>query len=291
MLKSILILFRPTDIGSESLKTAIALAQKLDAHLHVLYAHRFANPMLQDPYGNMRGFLDEKTFREIVDKQAAYVDEEKNEARAIFDRTISELGIKYVDSPSADDVPSVSWEHYNENEHEAVLAKGMLQDLIFLGNGALDFEDFDRRTVELALFNSRRPVLLVPTKPKPAIGEKILVGWNGSAQSAAALSSTLPILSKAKSVEVFHIDTGAKLGPSAQDAVDYLSFRGVSANLQEVPRTPPHVGEIILDRAAEIGADLLVMGAYSHSRVREMILGGVTQHILDHALLPVLMVH
>ncbi len=290
MLKSILILFQPNDEGSAVLKVAINLTKKLKAHLNVIYAHRFTPSSLQDPHGEMRRFLDDQTYQSLLKKRDAHIDEEKIEAHDLFKRIIEELGIQEVENPSIETVPSVSWDHFNSNEHDALFAQGGLNDLIVLGYGSDSLEDFNRRTIELALFNSHRPVLIAPSKANGTAGENIMIGWNRSAQSCVALSTALPILQTAKNIEIFSIDTGAKQGPSVQEAVQYLAFRGVKSVLHEVPRTPPHVGEIILDRAKEINADLLVMGAYSHNRVREMILGGVTQHILDHAELPVMMV-
>jgi len=98
-------------------------------------------------------------------------------------------------------------------------------------------------------------------------------------------------LTRTGRVEIFSIATGAKEGPSAHDAARLLSWHGISAEVTEVPPELGPVAETVLARAQQTGVDLVVIGAYSHSRFREIVLGGVTQHILRHATVPVFMAH
>ena len=87
------------------------------------------------------------------------------------------------------------------------------------------------------------------------------------------------------------VTTGAKLGPSAEDIAANLAWYGISAEVLEIAPDHRSVGEVVLAEASTMGADLLVMGAYSHSRIREIILGGVTQHVITNATLPVFITH
>jgi nucleotide-binding universal stress UspA family protein len=99
----------------------------------------------------------------------------------------------------------------------------------------------------------------------------------------------MPFLEQAKHVSIFHVKTGAKPGPSPGRLKHYLGLHGVEAEISEIAPENRTVGEQILDRAHEDGADLIVMGAYSKSRLRERLLGGVTQYLFTAADIPVLM--
>ena len=136
-----------------------------------------------------------------------------------------------------------------------------------------------------------RPVLIAPGTIPEKLGETVLVGWNKTIQSARAVACTMPFLDRVKRVIVFTVVTGAKQGPSVQEVARTLAWSDIKAEVKEVRPEGRRVGQILLEEAKQSGADLLVMGAYSHSRWREMILGGVTRYVLEHADIPVLMAH
>ena len=153
----------------------------------------------------------------------------------------------------------------------------------------------DRRFTDLAedvLVGAGRPILMVPaTGAKAAIGNKITVAWNGSREAARALADAMPILDKARSVEIF-IAGDQNLGdlPGA-DIAAHLARHGLKVEVYRSPPTDLSVGDALLNRVAETGADLIVMGGYGRSRFREFILGGVTRHVLQHMTVPALMSH
>jgi nucleotide-binding universal stress UspA family protein len=146
---------------------------------------------------------------------------------------------------------------------------------------------------ELAL-GVGRPVLIIPRYGKfETVGERVLVAWNGSREATRAVHDALPLLRRATQVMVLSIDperdTGDRL-PSADVAL-HLARHGVKAEGMSTLGLDISVGDLLLSRAADLGADLIVMGAYGHSRVRELMLGGATRHILQHMTVPVLMSH
>ncbi|TXN21573.1 universal stress protein [Methylobacterium sp. WL9] len=146
-------------------------------------------------------------------------------------------------------------------------------------------------TVETALFESGRPILLAPPKPPSSLGEAIVVAWNGSTETARAVAFAMPFLRRARRILVLSADGGMVPGPSAEDVARALACEGIEAFHKALPagrRTP---GEVYLDEAATFGCDLLIKGAYTQSRLRQMIFGGPTSHILSHAAIPVLMAH
>ena len=120
----------------------------------------------------------------------------------------------------------------------------------------------------------------------------VLIGWNRSIESGRAVTNAMPFLERAEDVEIFMVANGVKRGASPQNVAHKLTWwHGISTQVKEIPRNHQSIGEALLGEAAEMGADLLVMGAYTHNRLRERILGGATRFVLEHAELPVLMTH
>lgn len=143
--------------------------------------------------------------------------------------------------------------------------------------------------LEAALFDSGRPVLMAPPKPPKSFGETVLIHWNASTETARAILLAMPILRKARRVSLIAIEGHLSPGPNIKDAVGHLQANGVTATEKTVSKQPP--GEAILAEAAAIGADLLIKGAYTQSRLRQMIFGGATSHILGAAEIPVFFSH
>ena len=146
-------------------------------------------------------------------------------------------------------------------------------------------------TFETALFEGGRPILLAPPAPPASLGEAILIAWNGSTETSRAVAFAMPFLRRAQRVLVLSVEGGMVPGPSAEDLARSLACEGVKAEhraLRSGRRTP---GEAFLAEAEAFGCDLMIKGAYTQSRLRQMIFGGVTSHVLSHADMPVLMAH
>jgi nucleotide-binding universal stress UspA family protein len=143
--------------------------------------------------------------------------------------------------------------------------------------------------LEAALFDSGRPVLMAPPLPPKSLGQTVLIHWNASTETARAILFAVPILRKAKRVSLIAVEGHIVPGPSVRDALAHLKANGIVATEKTVSRQAP--GEAILAEAAVVGADLLVKGAYTQSRLRQMIFGGATSHILAAAGLPVFFAH
>lgn len=143
---------------------------------------------------------------------------------------------------------------------------------------------------EAVLFESGRPLLMAPPQPRRTFGETIAVHWNRSTETARATALAMPLLQRAKRVILLSVDGNSVPGPSARDALAGFEANGVAATEKTIAsRTGP--GEALLSEAQALGADLLVKGAYTQSRLRQMIFGGATSHILAHATIPVLFAH
>ncbi len=148
-----------------------------------------------------------------------------------------------------------------------------------------------------ALSNSRLPCLLLPPRSPAGLKlDRVVIGWNGSIEATRAIHSALPFLQDASDVMLIngekpgHEDASDTAAPRF-DPVDYLKRHHVPASSRRLHVLPQQAGTALLKEAAAFHADLLVMGAYSHSRLRERILGGATRQVLEHAEIPVLMQH
>ena len=140
--------------------------------------------------------------------------------------------------------------------------------------------------LEAALFDSGHPVLMAPPTPPKTFGENIVIHWNASTETARVILFALPILRKAKRVTLLSVEGHVVPGPSAKDELGYLEVNGVAASEKTVVPRSGRPGEAILAEAKAQGADLLIKGAYTQSRLRQMIFGGATSHILAAAELP-----
>jgi nucleotide-binding universal stress UspA family protein len=144
--------------------------------------------------------------------------------------------------------------------------------------------------LESALFDSGRPVLMAPPTAPRSFGETVLIHWNASTETARCMLFAMPLLKRAKRVSLLAVEGAMAPGPSIKEAVGYLNTNGIDATDKTIAgRARP--GETILAEAAAIGADLLIKGAYTQSRLRQMIFGGATSHILSAAELPVFFAH
>ncbi len=173
--------------------------------------------------------------------------------------------------------------------------RALYSDLLVLGQhepAAAIAPSMPSGFVESVLATSGKPALVLPyagefdfSRPATAV-----IAWKASAESARAVESALPLLSRAHRVHVLCWQEGAEASPiGGADIGSYLQAHGVNAELHTAEKAPPQLGEVLLSRCTDLGADLLVMGCYGHSRAREIVLGGVTRTVLSSMTVPVLM--
>lgn len=186
---------------------------------------------------------------------------------------------------------SYGWPHKEAEDDLFIGSYGRTFDVIALGRPGRSAQNPRMPPLEAALFDSGTPLLIVPPTPPKTIGRNVLVAWNCSTEQARTNAFAMPLLRLAEKVTVLTVEGGTIPGPSGEDAALHLRRNGVKATALTVKPTMRTTGEAILDYAAAQGCDLLVKGAYTQSRLRQMIFGGATRHILANANLPVLMAH
>jgi nucleotide-binding universal stress UspA family protein len=266
----------PSPGATLRLNVACQLAQRLGASVTALYA---ASPHYVDvPYGPSVSIDLAAVMREIDDDQLA-------RARAAFDAAQASAPVRAAWAEIQDD-PVIG----------SFAQQALYADWLVLGQQgkAGDQEahvpgDF----VESVVVASGKPALVLPLFGQPApIGDKVVIAWKPTREAARAVAAALPLLQGAKNVHVVSWATpedpvrGARL-----DLAGYLKLHGVSATWHPQGAETKDLGEMLLSRAFDLQADLLVMGCYGHSRAREWVLGGVSRTIMDSMTLPVLLSH
>lgn len=187
-----------------------------------------------------------------------------------------------------------SWLVGEADAADLIIHASRLQDLAVVEQGSDPSDLLWGPVVQLAL--SGHPALIVPRGwPSPEFGKRVLIAWNGSAQAAAAVRKALPLLRRAEQVTVLlgpsraTFPDGMRLPPL--DVVAYLTHEGIEAKVKKIDVSDDDAGGAILNRAKDGTCDLIVMGAFGHSRFREWILGGATRHVLENMTVPVFMAH
>ncbi|MDX2157348.1 MAG: universal stress protein [Hyphomicrobiaceae bacterium] len=199
-------------------------------------------------------------------------------ARATFEarfRNASGLRYRWRAGPSIDDAELGS------------LAR--VYDIVVVGRPSASGRGPRMTTLESALFESGQSVLVTPPSPPKQIGENVLISWNCSTEQARATASAIPLLRQAKAVTIITIEGLTVAGPTGQMAQDWLAAHGINAREVTMGNGGRKPGEVLLTEAEKLGADLIVKGAYTQSRLRQMIFGGATSHLLAHSSLPMLM--
>ena len=171
-------------------------------------------------------------------------------------------------------------------------ALSRVYDITVVGRPGLGRSEPRMTTLEAALFESGRPIVVAPPTPPRTIATNVLIHWNASTETARTINDAMPLLRLAERVTLLSVEGNMVAGPAASDMLGYLSSHGITGTEAYVkPAGKGGIGEAILAEARKLGADLLIKGAYTQSRLRQMIFGGATQHVLQSAHIPVILAH
>jgi nucleotide-binding universal stress UspA family protein len=222
-------------------------------------------------------------YGSIIDRiEAEHNAEAARETRAVFDRIQPDFGV------------TAEWRDVDGELAATVALHARYADLTIVGQS--QGEDADSALLDSLILDVGRPVLAVPYAGRyPSVGQRVLVAWNGSREATRAVHDALPILVGARLVHVIAVNpSGGMAGHGDVPGADiclHLSRHGVNAVCEHIRSEDLKIGEMLLSRAADEDVDLLVMGAYGRSRLRELVMGGATRHLLGHMTVPVLMSH
>jgi nucleotide-binding universal stress UspA family protein len=271
--------------GEVALHTALLFTKRANAHLQVIHVRL----ELRD----MAPLAGEGMPSAMIDEMIAASERESGTRasglRALFDRVTAEHGIAVQPPRLGLEEPSASFSEVNGREEEVIAYQARLSDLTIVPHPAAGEDVASADALHAVLFDSGRPVLLSPLTRPVTIGRRIAIAWNGLSNAAAALGSAMPFIRGADAVRILTSAEYFRRGPSAQEVANYIAYHGVTADIAQFASIDRVVGAGLLRAAGHFQADLMSMGAYSSSRLRELILGGTTRHVLENADLPVLM--
>jgi nucleotide-binding universal stress UspA family protein len=286
-IKSILAVVNGTESSHSALNAAFVLARDLSAHLDVLHVRadpRDAVPILGE---GVSGTLVEEIM-DVAEKESR---ERAARARATYEEACKRYDLPMVEHPDPKRA-SVAWIEDTGRGEETVSRRGRLTGLIVLPRPTPDSDVGATMTLNAALFETARPVLVVPPNYAGGpIGTKIAISWNGSKEAARAIAGATVFIERAKEVTVVTAVGETPSAPEVPEMLTYLGWFGIRASTHNLPLTGRIEGEVLFKDCAQIGADLVLMGAYTRNRLRQMILGGVTRYALDNATVPLLMAH
>ena len=220
---------------------------------------------------------------ELIEAQRAATKHLANEAVARFEALAKQAGVM-TESQMIDIAPGHVGDTFGR------LARSF--DLSVIRQAELNKAEQEVPIIEGALFESGRPVIVVPyVQTQGAIFNRVMVGWDGSRTAARAIGDAMPVLERAKMIEIFTVVAGPTKNTELPgiDIGQHLSRHGLKVEVKRIPAEGINVPEAILSHAANISADFMVMGGYGHSRLREYVLGGATRGILASMTLPTLM--
>lgn len=273
--KTILVHVDSGQRAAARLEFALGLAR--DANAHLVGLHAISVPRIP-AYAAVEGGDMVREYQEKAMKDLAA------RAKTTFDR---------ITGPSGH--PSLEWRESRADAAEIVPLHARYADLVVLGQTSeSDTSGVETDFVDRVLVAAARPVLVIPYAGQfKTVGTRVLIGWNASPEATRAVTDALPMLARAAEVNVVAFNPqGAPHGemPGADIAL-FLARHGVKVNVSHERGTDIDAGNLLLSRAADLDVDLLVMGAYGHSRMQELILGGATRTILQSMTIPVLMSH
>ncbi|MDP6705969.1 MAG: universal stress protein [Alphaproteobacteria bacterium] len=280
-MKTILLPFRDGAAGDAALAVAHMVARRFGGYIEGLLVRRTQQIIAAEGF-----VLPPESLSQLTENEEVLADYSRRFQTFVEANDVPIREVTYTRDPV-----SAGWREVDGIESQVIGDYGRLFDLIVVGR-ALDQSTAGwLATCEAALFESGRPVLITSERVPERLGETVCVAWNGSTETARTIAVGMPFLVGAKSVVVLTVEGGTVPGPSGQQVANHLLRNGIEARAVTAAPRSRSVGETILDEAAEAGADMLIKGAYTQNRLRQMIFGGATRHLLTAADIPVLMAH
>lgn len=285
-IKTILLPIRESSTADSLMETAVSMAIRNNAHLDLLYVQN--DPEHLFPFAS---FGVTTTMRKSIIESAAASGKEQGEAlHQRFIALCERYNMNVLPRGSEPGKPSADFLFRQGARDELIAIHGRLADLIIVPKP--ESASPPPRSIEAALRDTGRPVIMVPReKVLDTPGKRLAIGWNSSKEAAQAISSVHDNLLRAEKVFVLCSESRMALPSNADDVCVYLRCHGISAETSVFSTEHTSVGEALLSKANEHQCDRLVVGGYSRSKLRDVIMGGVTGYLMENTDMPVLMVH
>ncbi len=274
-LKDILIHVDHSKSCPERIRAALKLARLHDAHLTALYV--MTKPILP-------GYIEAQLSQDVLDSQIEAVKRAAGEMEEVFKEAVAGSGIQ------------TEWRCEEGDLVDTLIMHARYFDLTILGQRDPEFQEApgSEEIPDQILLRSGRPVLVIPHSGTfETLGEHVMVAWDGSRLATRAVNDALPLMKGASKVDVLAVDPkeGSHGHLPGADISLHLARHDIKAEAEHLVSEKLSAGDALLSYAADSSIDLIVMGGYGHRRWREIVLGGVTRHMLNHMTVPVFMTH
>ena len=283
MIRNILVPLTPEMSSDALLNAALSVAKRLNGHIRAL----FVQPHPDAAFAYLPDvILAAGVTREVIEREAL---EATAAAKDRFDSWRKRNDVP-DDAGVRLDSCFVSWSERFGDIETVVARFGRVSDLIVVprpSSGSVQ----GQRCFDAAVFECGRPALVIGEKLPLALINHVMVAWNGSLEASRAVLGAIPLLHQADRVSIFSALRYESEGADAADLTESLQWHGIRAHLIPGPRDESSTGAALVSATVEQQATMIVMGAYTHSRLRQSFLGGVTRHLLAHAPVPLLMSH
>ena len=281
-MKTILLPFYDDDAAEAALDVCRQLGDRFGSYIEGLFVMR--PPQIIDGEGIV---LADSYLTQLKEEGRRLGDR----ARARFDDCVAKRGLATGSLTEPAGGMVIGWREMEGLEGQVVGDHGRVFDLIVIGR------EFGHPWVdwhvmaEAALFESGRPIIIAPDKRGEILGENVVIAWNHSTETARTVALAMPLLAGARAVTVVGVRGWGVPGPNADQLCGHLARNGISASARTIEPDGRSPGEVVLDECAALGADFLVKGAYTQSRLRQLIFGGATRHIMMNARIPTILAH
>jgi nucleotide-binding universal stress UspA family protein len=266
------------------LDAALMVARRFNSHIVGLHSLTTEYAVV---FGGEMGFSISSEVDRTLEREGH---DRRDQARRLFRDFMNANGVPIGPVPPGHNGPSASWREEDGRQNAVVGMSGRVYDLILVEQPE-KLASIAEATLEDALFESGRPVMMVPKLGAPTLGERVAIAWNGSTETALTVALAMPFLQQAR--EVIVVSVGAQHmpepGPAGEELARSLEGHGFNVSMRTAVGRQKPQGESFLKEAIAAGADLMLKGAYTQSRIRQMIFGGATRHIIMESRIPVIM--
>jgi nucleotide-binding universal stress UspA family protein len=266
------------------LEAAFLAARRFNGHIVGLHSLTTEYAVV---FGGEMGFSISSEVDRTLEREGH---ERRDQARRLFSDFMNAHGVPIGPPNPGYNGPSASWREEDGRQNAVVGMTGRVYDLILVEQPE-KLASIAEATLEDALFESGRPVLMVPKVTGTPLGEVVAIAWNGSTETAVTVAMGMPFLQQARQVVIVAVGPQhmPEPGPTGEELARSLEAHGLNVSLRTAVGRQKAQGESFLKEAMAAGADLLLKGAYTQSRIRQMIFGGGTRHIIMESKIPVLM--
>lgn len=281
-IKAILLPFNNIQPSDAIVDTAFLIVTRFESYIEGIHYRQLlpiiAGEGITLPGDYMAGFEEEARMQAEM-------------AEVAFKKMIEDRGIPFGALDESSNVLRAGWHHMIGADSLGVGEYARLFDLSIIERHAAETAINWKTTAETILFESGRPIIVINNHAPKVLGNRILIAWNGSTEATRSVSAAMPFLERSEDIVILSVNGGVVSGPDGDQLSKYLSARGIMSQHKTIDTSDSSVGKTILQFAEDWKCDLLVKGAYTQSRLRQLVFGGPTRQIIENSSIPALFSH